>query len=345
MLADLGADLEVSASADYISITVETPAGAHRNALEILADVAVAPTLPPEEREKVREDLRAQIAGLSDRPFDALNREFYDRLYRKSPYRKPLLGTEESITGIAESDLREFLARTVVGANVVVSVSGPVDPAAIESWAQGRFGRLPAGKAIAIDARVIDGAPKEAVEVTIERDSEQVVYNTGWPTVSVTDPDYIPLRTAVGVLGDRFFFKYVYEKGVAYRSWFYQTERLGAGSAQNEMGVSPSIYRQISTEVVEDLARFTAEPIPAEELSAAQRKLISRHYLGLQTNLALAQRLAFYELSGLGIEEIDRYPVEVREVTPEEAGAAARKYLPEGRSTRVAIGKASDHQP
>lgn len=345
MLADLGAHLQVSATADYISLTVETPAGAHRNALEILADVAVAPTLPPEEREKVRADLLAQIAGLSDRPFEALNQEFYDRLYRKSPYRKPLLGTEESITRIDEADLRGFLARCVVGANVIVSVSGPVDPAAIESWAQSRFGRLPAGKEIPIDTQVIDGAPKEAVDVTIERENEQVVYNTGWPTVSVTDPDYVPLRAAVAVLGDRFFFKYVYDKGVAYRSWFYQTERLGAGSAQNEMGVSPAIYRQISTEVVDDLARFTNEPIPAEELGAAQRKLISRHFLGLQTNLALAQRLAFYELSGLGIEEIDRYPVEMREVTPEEAGAAARRYLPVGRTTRVAIGKASEHQP
>lgn len=338
-LGDLGAQLNLTGDPDYITATLEVPASGYQDALEILADVLTRPTFPPEEREKVRRDLMAEIASLPDRPFDNLKREFYARLYGDTPYGRPLLGDSLSIAGITDTDLREFMQRTMVGSNLVIAVSGPVEEAAVTAWAANRFGTLQRGAEVAIDPKLKVSAPPHAVDLLLDRTQEQTVYNTGWPTVSFNSPDYVPLRAAVALVADRFFFKYVYEKGVAYRSWFYETERLGPGAAMNEMGVSPKVYREISGEVLDDLTRFTREPIPPEELRAAEAKVISRHYLDVQTNLRLAERLAFFELSGRGYAAIDRYPEEIGAVTPAEAAEAARRYLLEGRSTRVAIGR------
>lgn len=341
-LGDLGAQLSLTGGPDYITATLEVPASGYQDALEILADVLTRPTFPPDEREKVRRDVLAEIASLPDRPFDNLKREFYARLYGDTPYGRPLLGDSVAIAGITDADLRDFMQRTMVGSNLVIAVSGPVDERAVTAWATARFGTLQPGAEVAIDAKLKVAAPPRAVDLLLDRVQEQTVYNTGWPTVAFTSPDYVPLRAAVALMADRIFFKYVYEKGVAYRSWFYQTERLGPGAALNEMGVSPKVYKEISGEVLDDLTRFTREPIPPEELRAAEAKVISRHYLDVQTNLALARRLAFFELSGRGYAAIDRYPEEIGAVTPTEAAEAARRYLLEGRSTRVAIGQGAD---
>jgi predicted Zn-dependent peptidase len=41
----------------------------------------------------------------------------------------------------------------------------------------------------------------------------------------------------------------------------------------------------------------------------------------------------------LGYEFVERYPEMLRKVTPEQVTAAARKYFPPSRYTRVAVGK------
>lgn len=337
-LAEIGATLSVSGGPDYVSLRVECPAKNQRTALEILADVATGPTFPPDEIEKVRGDILSSIRARGDRPFDATNVEFYARLYTHAPYARPVEGTETSVAGITELDLRELMKRHLTGRNLVIAVTGSVDPLAVQNWAETRFAGIPPGVRVTFDQVLRDAPPNRASDVHIARDQEQTTYNTGWTTLAVTDPDFLALRTAVGVLGDRFFFKYVYEKGVAYRSWFYQTERLGQGSAQNEMGVAPDVYAEISGEVVDDLRRFATEPILPDEVEAAKRRILARAQLSMQRSVDLAERLAFYELAGLGFDYVRRYPELLRAVTPAEASAAARKYLPEGRWTRIAIG-------
>jgi predicted Zn-dependent peptidase len=175
--------------------------------------------------------------------------------------------------------------------------------------------------------------------VFVDKDQEQVTYNTGWPGCSVRDPDYVALKTAVGLIGDKLFFKYVYEKGVAYRSWFYMSDRFGQASAQNEMGVTPANFSMASGGVLEDIARVNREGVTEPVLKSAVALLLSRYYLGAQDNASQAHRLSFYETAGLGYEFADRYPEALRKVTPEEVTAAARKYFDPGRYTRVAVGR------
>ncbi len=335
----LGATLHAGGDHDYIAVRLEAPVENQAEALDLLAEVLTWPTFPVEEIEKLREDVLSSIRSLPDRPFANTNEAFYQALYRHSPYGRPVEGTETSIRGVTRNDINECYKANMVGANVVVAVAGAVDPGAIRSWAERWLGSLPAGSPISIVS------PQEPVrfsplDTLIVRKQEQTAYNTGWLAVSVRDPDYVPLRVAVRALQDRFFFKYVYEKGVAYRSWFYMTHRLGQGSIQNEMGVSPGVYREIASEVDADLARFAAEPIPETELAAAKEKILSAYTLEVQTSGGLASALVWYELSGMGLEGYRTFPDRIRAVTGEQASVVARKYIVPERFVRVGVGGA-----
>jgi zinc protease len=334
----LGMTLETEGGADYASIAMQAPAKNFPKAWDIFRDVATRPTFPSSEVAKVREDLMQRARSLGDRPFDYTNVQFQNALWKTSPYRNPVAGDTVSLTMIKPADLRRAYETMFTGKNLVIALVGDFETPQILESARRAFSRLRPGSPVVMEA-AREEAPKESRVVFVNKEQEQVTDNTGWPACSIRDPDYVPLRVAVGLLGDRLFFKYVYEKGVAYRSWFYMSDRLGQASAQNEMGVTPANFPMASAGVLEDIAEVTRDGVTQKDMQENVAKMLSRYYLGTQDDASLADRLCYYELSGLGYEFAERYPEMLRKVTPEQVTAAARKYFSPGQYTRVAVGK------
>ena len=334
----LGMRLVTSGTPDFANIAWQAPAENFDKAWEIFRDVATRPTFPSAEVAKVREDLIRQAKSIGDRPFELTNLKFAEALYKSSPYRKPLNGDETSIPKIQAADLKKAYQTMFAGSNLVISVVGDFDADRTLEMARRGFGSLKKGTPVTV-GEVRDDPAKEKRPMFVNKDQEQVTYNTGWLTCSVRDPDYVPLRAAVALMGDKVFFKYVYEKGVAYRSWFYMQDRMGQSSAQNEMGVTPANFDMASGGVLADIKQTFTLPIPASVMKKSVDKLLSRWYLGAQRSDQVAGRLAYFEASGLGYEYTERYPDMVRQVTPDQVLAAAKKYFNPNTYTRVAVGK------
>ncbi len=334
----LGMTLTTSGTADYAEVSWQAPSRNFDKGWAIFRDVVVSPTFPSIEIVKVREDLIQRARSLGDRPFEYTNVQFRKALFRNSPYRNPVTGDTVSLAKIQPADLRKAYETMFSGKNLVIAVVGDFDAHALRERGLSAFTRLRPGTRVAMEAPR-EEAPTESRALFVDKDQEQVTYNTGWPGCSIRDPDYAALRAAVGLIGDRVFFKYVYEKGVAYRSWFYMSDRFGQASAQNEMGVTPANFAMASSGVLEDVARVTREGVTQADLESSIEKQLSRYYLDAQDNASIADRLCYYEASGLGYEFADRYPDMLRKVTPEAVTAAARKYFAPGRYVRVAVGK------
>lgn len=336
----LGMRLVTSGTADYASIAWQAPSPNFKKAWGIYSDVALRPTFPVSEVGKVREDLIREVKGLGDRPFDYTNLQFAQALYKNSPYRRPLIGDEASLSKIQTADLRKTYETMFCGSNIVISIVGDFDPVPTLDLVRQTFNGLRRGTPVAV-GNIRDEQAAEKRPIFISKDQEQITYNTGWLACSVRDADYPSLRAAVALMGDKAFFKYVYEKGVAYRSWFYMNNRMGQSSVQNEMGVTPANFPMASSGILDDISQMFQAPAPATELQNAVDKLLSRWYLGAQRSDQLAARLAYFEAAGLGVDYVDRYPDLVRKVTADDVVRVARKYFNSGGWTRVAVGKDS----
>jgi predicted Zn-dependent peptidase len=226
----------------------------------------------------------------------------------------------------------------ICGSNLVVAIAGDFNADRALELAKRSLGTLKKGAPVSVGG-VSDEPAQERRPILVAKDQEQITYNTGWLACSVRDADYVPLRVAVAIVGDKLFFKYVYEKGVAYRSWFYMSDRMGQASAQNEMGVTPSNFAMASTGVLEDIDGTFRAVLPASEVKHSIDKVLSRWYLGAQQSDQIAARLCFFEAAGLGTEFVDRYPDLVRQVGPEQVQAVAKKYFKGSAWTRVAVGQ------
>ena len=336
----LGMTLTSAGYADDAAVSWQAPSANFGKAWGIFESVLAHPTFPSSEVAKVREDLIRSAKSIGDRPFEFTNLRFAQTLYRKSPYRFPLQGDETTLPKIQTADLKKVYETMFCGSNLVISVVGDVDANKVVEMARRSFGSLRKGSPVTVGG-VTEEAAKEKRPVFVDKDQEQVTYNTGWLTCSVRDADYVPLRVAVSLMGDRVFFKYVYEKGVAYRSWFYMSDKMGQSSAQNEMGVTPSNFAMASSGVLGDFGDLFGKPVAQADLKRSTDKLLSRWYLGAQRSVQVAARLAYFEAAGLGYDYPQKYPDLVRKVTPGQVQAMASKYFNNNTWTRVAVGKES----
>ena len=333
----LGMTLETGGTEDYATIAWSVPSRNFTKAWDLYRDVLLKPAFPADEVAKLRQDLIRNVKSLGDRPFDFTNLQFQGALYKNSPYRRAVTGDTLSLAKIQISDLRKAYGTMFCGSNLVVAIVGDFDAASTLELAKRTYGSLPRGT-LAVAGNSRDEGPTEKQVRFVDKEQEQVTYNTGWLACSVLDPDYVPLRAAVSYIGEKVFFKYVYEKGVAYRSWFYMIDRIGQGSAQNEMGVTPANFAMASGGVLEDVSRTVREGISTSELNSTVERMLSQYFLNAQDDASLARRLCYYEMVGLGYEFADRYPEMLRKVGTAEVNAAARKYLDPSRYTRVAVG-------
>jgi predicted Zn-dependent peptidase len=143
---------------------------------------------------------------------------------------------------------------------------------------------------------------------------------------------------AASVLGRRVFYEFVYERSMAYRSWFYMRDRLGPSAIQNEMGVAPEDYAFASARILDEVREFVEGDPPLDEIDSARRRLVSGFRLRGQEPLALARTLATGGLLGEGAKYLSSYPAAVDSVKPERVLEVARRYLLPDRYVRVAVG-------
>ena len=334
----LGMKLGTTGASDFASIAWQAPSANFDAAWDIFKDVLLRPTFPAAEVAKVREDLIRDAKSIGDRPFDYTNLQFAQALFKNSPYRRPLIGDETSIPKIQTADLRKAYETMFCGSNVVIAIVGDFNADRVLDLAKRSLSTMRKGAPVAVGG-ARDEPAREKRPIMVSKEQEQITYNTGWLACSVRDPDYVPLRVAVAIVGDKVFFKYVYEKGVAYRSWFYMSDRMGQASAQNEMGVTPSNFAMASSGVLDDIAGTFRSAPPASEVKGSVDKVLSRWYLGAQQSDQVAGRLCYFEMTGLGYDYADRYPELVKKVGPDQVLSVAKKYFNPNTWTRVAVGK------
>lgn len=334
----IGMRLDSGGANDYAYLNWQAPSRNLAKAWDLYRAMLIQPSFPSTEIAKVRQDLIQRVQSMGDRPFDLTNLRFAEAIYKNAPYRRAVIGDEASLQKITANDLRQIYRKEFSGANLVVAISGDFDTDAVLALARHTLGAVPKGTPVAIGS-ARDEAAHEKRPIFVQKDQEQITYNTGWLGCSVLDPDYPALKAGVALIGDRLFFKYVYERGVAYRSWFYMNDRVGQGTVQNEMGVSPANWAASSGGVLEDVTEYVTRPLKEDEVRRSVDKILSRYYLGAQENDDIAQRLAFFEATGLGYGYAQTYPERLKHLRAAEVQAALRKYLHPSSYTRVAIGK------
>jgi zinc protease len=309
--------------------------------LDLLSEVLLTPTFPPEEVKRKTAQIQAAIKRSEEDPGTVAGRALAKLVFPNHPYGMPVEGTVESVSKLTRDDVVRFHATNVRPDTTIIAVVGAITVDDARREIEARFGgwKPPAEPPATTQPASPSGPPKTE---TIPKELTQATIMLGRQAIRQTDPDYFPLTVASYVLGggsaSRLYSRVRDEGGLAYAVFSYVTPaRYGASfavSAQTRTAEVPKVIEIIR----EELTRMTREPVTERELKLAKEYLIGSFPLRLDTSSKVADFVVAVEEQGLGLDYADRYKERVAKVTAADVQRVAAKYFAPDSFNRVVVG-------
>src|SRR5262249_9726608 len=149
---DFGGSVSASADVDSCEIRGAALARRWRDLVELIADIALRPSLPADEVEAERRVALRSIRNRQDQAVPLAMDTLSARLYGPRPYGRPSGGRAEAVERIDREALRAHFERFYRGGGLILSVSGDVVAGQVTGEAAQLFGAAPVG-AVEADPR------------------------------------------------------------------------------------------------------------------------------------------------------------------------------------------------
>ncbi len=345
LLEDRGAHLSFTSKGSRIEFSGRLLRRHLADVLPLLAEQLREPRFDPEEFEKARlhvqAQLQQQLEQTSTRARIALSQRLYPPAhpnYRRDP--------EAELERLATLTLEEVQAYHAAhfGANELILVLvGNVQPEAAEPLVRAAFADWPAHQAIPRFAAEAAPKPPERVLIHVPDRQNLDVLMGHAVALQRQHPDYLPLYVGTYILGGNFSARLMAtvrdEQGLTYgiHAALEGISTEHDGHFEIEVTLSQDRLEQGLEATLEQVQRFVDEGVTEEELAEKKDTLTGLFQTGLSTTSGLATALLINIERGFGPGYLDRYPEEIRAVTRQQVNDAVQRYLnPETLHTVVA---------
>ena len=323
------ADIDVFAGRSSFGLTVEAPSAALEPALDLFSEVLVEPAFDPDELERERAETLAAIERREDRLGQRAFQLLAEQLFLEHPYRLPTLGSASVIGALDRDAVLAHHERLVRMRNLVIAVSGDVDPDAIASGLAARLAALDGGEFMP-PSPPLEDPPREIRRAELIKDRAQAHLVIGFRGVSVGDEDRFPLEVISQLLAGqsgRLFLELRDKQGLAYSVTATSVEGLAPGYFAAYIATAPEKLAAARAGLLDQLRRLLdAEPGEAE-LEAARRHLVGNFAIDRQRNAVHAAQTSLHALYGLGAAASRAYPEQIRAVSGKDVLRVAQRII------------------
>lgn len=342
----LGASLTTAASFDASFVRLHTMTSKLDQALPLLADVALRPTFPETELDRLRQERLTTLLQARDNPTAIAAYGFSRLLYgAEHRYGSPVIGTEAVNKAISRDDIQTFYAAHYQPANAAIVAVGDVTPASIVPKLEAAFGAWKSGPPAPKPALPSVAQPMARQVYLIDKPgAEQSVIRIGGIGVARSTPDYHAIDVLNTMLGGSFSSRLNLnlreEHGYSYGAGSSFDMRVAPGPFFATAGVQTDKTAESITEFFKELDGMRVPP-PADELTRV-RNLLALGFPGeFETTSAMAGKLFDLFVYDLPDTFFDEYVPKVQAITAADVERAAKTYLPVDRFAVVVVGDLS----
>ncbi len=340
----LGADLGTSSSFDASAVRLGVPVARLSQALSVMADVALRPTFPDAELERVRQERLTDLLQARDDAATVAPMAFARLLFGPSHrYGTGAVGTAATIKDFTTSDLKSFHAAAYQPANATLIVVGDLTADSVMPQLEKQFGSWRAGST-APGHTTVAMAPQPAQRQIVIVDmpgAEQSQVRIGWVGVPRSTPDYFPLQVLNTILGGSFTSRLNQNlretHGYSYGASSRFDMRLSAGPFFAGAGVQTDKTAEALREFFNELTAI-GKPIPADELTKAKNYVAFGFPSGFETIGDFSAQIEQQIVYGLPDSYYADYVKNIQAVTAEAVAKAAATYIQPQRFLVVVVG-------
>ena len=328
-IESLAAEIDGFAGRSSLGLTLETPTPQLAPALDLFAEVLLEPAFDPTELAREKRDTLAALARREDRVAERTFDLFTKTLFERHPYRLPLIGTKRSVRSFRPEALEAHHAQLVRAPNLVLGVSGDVDPDAIAARLSALLADLDGGE-FEPPAPAPEPAPREIRTAELRKRRAQAHLVLGFRGLDVRDEDRFALELVAQILagqGGRLFLELRDRQSLAYSVSAVNVEGMAPGFFAVYMGTAPEKVEHAREGILLELRKLVESPPADEELRRAQNFLTGNFAIDQQRSAVRAGQIALDALYGLGADASARYVERVLSVNKDDVLRVARRVL------------------
>ncbi|MFQ5736884.1 MAG: M16 family metallopeptidase [Thermodesulfobacteriota bacterium] len=340
MIESVGGDINAYTSFDNTVYYTTVPSRYFSTGLDVISDAVQHSSFDPAELKKELDVVLEEIRMNEDRPARNLYRSLLGNAFSVHPYKRPVIGSVETVKAITREDILRTFKKWYVPNNMTLVIAGDVDAqkalAEVKQAFKG-FKRAPEphGK------RPVEPAQKGLKTSVITMDVKEGNLGMAFHIPSIKEQDTFALDVLQVVLSGGQTSRLVKRIKI--------DEQLVHGISAYPMSLKdPGLFFVTATletknidktieETLEEIERLKAEGPMFDELEKAKFNIESDFVYSRETMDGIASKLGYYEtLLGDPIYE-RRYVDEIRKVTAGDIKRVLKRYFTGGNMTVAAL--------
>ena len=340
-----GGYINAYTSFDRTVYWVDAPAAGLKTAISVVADLSAKATFPVGEFEREKDVIRREIDMGKDDPGRESSRLLFSTVFRKHPYREPVIGHLDVFNSVSHEQMSEYYGKHYIPNNVFFVVVGDIDK----------------DEALALIAEAYEGIDRQAYEPVILPDEPEQLgsreshefFDTqltklclGWRIPALTHPDMPALDVLASVLGtgrsSRLYRQIRERERLVHSIGAYSYTPTHAGIFAISADLDPEKREKTQESVHRLLDDLIENGVTGEEVTKARRMTLSDQLDTLTTMRGQATDLGGNWLSTGNLDFTREYMASLASVSPEDVRAAAEKYLVDRTLTLTSLNPRSD---
>jgi len=313
--------------------------------MEIMADVALNPSFPVEEFEKLKKQQISGIQSSKDDPDQVAGNVFGTVLYGKDhPYGEML--TIEKVESVELEDCKQYYQNYWIPNQCYLTIVGDIKPRKAKKMAKKYFGDWEQGN-IPRNTFTAPATPDNVMISLVNKDNAvQSVLRMG-NTIDLKpgDPDIVKLELANQILGvgskGRLFQNIREDKGYTYGAYSdYDYDKL-IGSFTANASVRNEVTDSAIAEFFNEFNRIRTEPVTEEELEGSKNFIIGSFGRSLESPNTVASFALNIQRYNLPEDYYENYLSRLQALTTADVMEVAKKYIKPENMHITLVGKAN----
>jgi zinc protease len=340
----LAANLSTASSFDYSAVRMSVPVAKLAEALPLMADVALRPTFPASELDRLKKERLTGLLQARDNPAALIGLAFPRVVFGPTHrYGTSANGLPPAIEAFTVADLQAFYRAHYRPDNSTLLVVGDVTPAALMPMLEKAFGSWKAEGMAPLVAEVPMAPQLKARQIYIvdKPDAPQSQVRIGWVGVPRSTEDYAALEVLNTILGGSFTSRLNQnlreDHGYSYGASSTFDMRLSAGPFLAAAGVQSDKTGESVKEFFNELNRI-GTLIPQDELNKSKNYVALGFPGEFETTGDLARKLEELVVYNLPEDTFSKFVSAVTGVTAADLQKLAARYIQPDKMAVVVVG-------
>lgn len=318
-------------------------------ALDVISEMMGAPEFDPKEIDAEREVVLEEIKRTNDSPSRKGSRLLFSSLYSKHPYRLPVIGRPEVVSGVSPKILRRYFKERYSAKNMVLVVAGDFESVSMKKVIAGKFGTLPGSRVRAVKRAKEPARTKPKNRVIVDKaEVQDLQLFLAWPIPGAKHKDVAALETLSTIFGQG-------DSSRLVRTLRIDSDcvtSVGAGCfAPKDRGffsvsahMNPTRLNEALPLLKKELVELLLSPVQPDEIQRAITNVESAEFYGLETAEGLARKTGSLTTLLGDPSEFKKYLQRVRAFTSEQARTLTKSYFAPEKMQIVALAPTTSDQ-